>query len=205
MKWQVYAVGGYQANCYLVWDEQKNAVVIDAGAEPERLLRRVQEEGLSVKALLLTHAHFDHMLAVNALQQATGAPLYLHESEAPALSDPAVSLLSLCSTPCRLTADRVLRDGDTVTAGALTFTALHTAGHTVGSCCYLCDGVLFAGDTLFAGSVGRTDFPGGSYADQSASLRRLAALPPETVVLPGHGEATTIGRECASNPFMIGL
>ncbi len=187
------SVGAYQANCYLVFDEQKNAVVIDPGAEPQRLLRCIGEHQLCVKAILLTHAHFDHMMAVADVQQATGAPLWLHEAEAPALSD---SRRSMVPVPYPLTAQHVLCDGETFAVGNLHFTVLHTPGHTEGSVCYLCGDTLFSGDTLFAyGGVGRTDFVGGNACALWRSLKRLSSLPPNTRVATGHGEETTIAAE----------
>lgn len=189
-------VGSYQANCYLVFDKQKNAVVIDPGAEPERLLRCIREHELCVKVILLTHAHFDHMMAVAEIQQATGAPLWLHEAEVSALSDDRRSMVPV---PYPLTAQRLLHDGEEFAVGGLPFTVLHTPGHTEGSVCYLCSGTLFSGDTFFAGGgVGRTDFVGGSSAALWHSLERLSSLPPSTRVAAGHGEETTIAAEFQS-------
>lgn len=205
MPYACYPVGELQANCYMVWDDTDSAVLIDPGDMAPWLLRELARRELTLKAIFLTHAHFDHMMAVPALQAATHAPLYVHTADAPALSDGNLSLTNWVGKPCLLTANHRLQEGDTVTVGNTTFTVLHTPGHTVGSCCYLAENTLFSGDTLFAGSVGRTDFPGGDPAAQRESLRRLATLPAETVVLPGHNEPTTIGRERAVNPYMTGL
>ncbi len=202
MTYQCIPVGDLLANCCLVYDEQKHAAVIDPGDEAARLLALIETYGLQVQAILLTHVHFDHIQAARGLQAATGAPLFVHEAEVPALTDPTLSMVTF---PCDLSADRVLRDGDIVEIGQLTFEVLHTPGHTLGSVCYRCGDVLFAGDTLFAGSIGRTDFVGGDFAAMRQSLKRLATLPNDVRVIPGHGVETTIGFEKRSNPFMVGI
>lgn len=210
---RTYAVGPLQANCYLVYDEQGDGVVIDPGGEPDRLLAAIAGSGMRTAAVLLTHAHIDHLAAADAVLRETGAPLWLHEADAPALADPHRNLAAvfptLCGgTPPALHADRLLRDGDAVEAGGLRLTVLHTPGHTPGSCCYLLDlpdvpdtsprggryvggHALFSGDTLFADGYGRTDFPGGSEREMRQSLRRLFALPHAYTVFPGHGGETT--------------
>ncbi len=185
-------VGNYQANCCLVFDNKNNAVVIDPGEEAARILRNIEEQNLSVKAILLTHAHFDHIGAVKQVQAATHAPLWVHEAEIPALTDRNLSMMPI---PYPLVADRVLHDGEQVTVGDLVFTVLHTPGHTAGSVCFLCEDTLFSGDTLFACGVGRTDFAGGDSRALWNSLQRLSQLSPHTRVVAGHGEETTIGAE----------
>lgn len=205
MKGAYYPVGAYQANCVILSDENGSLAVIDPGDEAPRLLARLQESGETVVAILLTHAHFDHLLAVRELQEATGAPLYVHAADAAALTDAELSLIPPSRLPYSLTADRLLSDGDTVTVGELVLEVLHTPGHTPGSCCYRCGDLLVTGDTLFRGSVGRTDFPGGSTAALFNSLRRLAALPETLRVIAGHGEETTLGRECRCNPYLVGV
>lgn len=199
-------VGGLQTNCYILYgdDAAHNGVVVDPGAEPDRILRAIAAENVTVRYILLTHVHFDHILAVKEILQATGAPLLVHRGDQAALTDPQLSLVGAVLPGQRydLTADRLLTDGDTVTAGALTFTVLHTPGHTPGSVCYVCGDVLVAGDTLFGGSAGRTDLPGGDPNALFRSLRRLAELEGDYTVLPGHGEETTLERERRCNPFM---
>ena len=197
-----FPLGMLQANCVILSDDNGHRMVVDPGDDAERLLAYLQELGGVVDMVLLTHAHFDHMLAAREIVEATGATLMLHELDAPALSDASLSLLPPSRRAYAPRADRLLREGDTVTAGALSLTVLHTPGHTPGSCCYYGDGVLIAGDTLFEDSVGRTDLPGGCTADMLKSLRRLAELPPTVRVIPGHGGETTIGRECRYNPFL---
>ncbi len=204
MEYLCLPVGQLQANCYLVWDEDRNAVMIDSGDEADRLLRIIGKRGLSLSAILLTHAHFDHMMAVNAIKDETGAPVMVHAAEEPALTDERINLSAMIGIPYRTAADRLLQDGETVTVGKLSFTVIHTPGHTVGSCCYRFGDVLFSGDTLFADSIGRTDFPGGSMTVMQQSLAKLCTYPDTLNVLSGHGEATTIGIEKRNNPFLQG-
>lgn len=197
-------VGQLQANCYLVWDEERRAVIIDPGDEADRLLRILRQHDLTLCAILLTHAHFDHMMAVNAIKAETGAPVMVHEAEFPALTDERINLSSMIGVPYHTAADRLLHDGEEITVGDLTFTVVHTPGHTVGSCCYAIDDLLFSGDTLFADSIGRTDFPGGSMPVMQQSLKKLCTRPDSVGVLSGHGEATTLGKEKLYNPFLQG-
>ncbi len=204
MEYLCLPVGPLQANCYLVWDEDRNAVIIDPGDEADRLLRIIGKRDLSLSAVLLTHAHFDHMMATNAIKAETGAAVMVHEAELPALTDERINLSSMMGTPYRTAADRLLHDGEEVTVGNLTFTVIHTPGHTVGSCCYAIDDLLFSGDTLFADSIGRTDFPGGSISVMQQSLTKLCTYPDHIGILSGHGEATTLGFEKQNNPFLQG-
>lgn len=197
-------VGMLQANCYLVAEAGGDAVVIDPGAEAERIIEAVRSRDLKVKHILLTHVHFDHMQAAADVAAATGADILAPEGDWPALTDPRLSLCHMMpgGGSQTLSAAGKLRDGEVVEAGKLRLTVLHTPGHTPGSCCFLCGDVLFTGDTLFRGSVGRTDFPGGSYDALKRSLDRLAALPGDYTLLPGHDDATTLAEERAGNPYM---
>ncbi len=197
-------VGMLQANCYLVAEAGGDAVVIDPGAEAERIIEAVRSRDLKVKHILLTHVHFDHMQAAADVAAATGADILAPEGDWPALTDPQLSLCHMMpgGGSQTLSAAGKLRDGEVVEAGKLRLTVLHTPGHTPGSCCFLCGDVLFTGDTLFRGSVGRTDFPGGSYDALKRSLDRLAALPGDYTLLPGHDDATTLAEERAGNPYM---
>lgn len=206
MTYRCFPLGVLKANCYVLWEDPASALVIDPGAQPDFLLSQLKNLGVTVNAVLLTHVHFDHMMAAEAVLGAFHAPLLVPEADAPALTDPEKSLLSHMSRRHTFsrTADRLLRDGDTVTAGPLTLTVLHTPGHTPGSSCFLTESTLFSGDTLFEGTVGRTDFPGGNTLTLLQSLSRLLTLPDNTEVLPGHGEATTIGQEKSQNPFCRG-
>ena len=196
-------LGALQANCYLLSDEEGATAVIDPGDEAGTILETVRAGELAVEAILLTHAHFDHILAADELRRETGAPVYVYETDAPALADPRRSLTVLAKGGAGpLRADRLLKDGEELRVGRLAVSVLHTPGHTPGSCCFLCGDALFSGDTLFAGSIGRTDFPGGDDQAMAASLRMLAALEPGIRVFPGHGESTTLSKERMENPYL---
>ena len=202
-------VGILQANCYLAAEDgqeekESEAVVIDPGAEADTILEAIRSRGFRVKHILLTHVHFDHMQAAGEVAAATGADILVPEGDWPALTDPRLSLCTMMpgSGPQILTATGKLRDGDVVEADSLRLTVLHTPGHTPGSSCFLCGNTLFSGDTLFSGSVGRTDFPGGSFAVLKQSLSRLMTLPGDCTVLPGHDEATTLEKERMCNPYI---
>ena len=193
MKLTSLTVGSIGTNCYIVYDEAtKAAVVIDPSDDAALVEARIAALGLEVRAILLTHGHFDHGGDANRVRKLTGAPVYLH---------PADRALPSWLTH-GLTADRDLADGDELDFDGLRFRVLLTPGHTPGSVCFLCGDVLLAGDTLFAGSCGRTDLPGGSWKAMAASLRRLAQLEGDYTVLPGHGEATTLSEEREGNPYM---
>lgn len=200
-------VGELMTNCYIVYEPDRQAVIIDPGAQAGRILEAVRKAEVTARHVLLTHVHFDHIEAAKEVLEATGADLLVPAGDAPALTNPVTSLVSLFrpGTRCDLQAARTLRDGDTVTAGALTLKVLHTPGHTPGSSCYLGDGILFSGDTLFAGSAGRTDFPGGDGTALLRSLKRLAALPGDYRVYPGHDESTTLEAERRHNPYMSAM
>ena len=196
-------LGALQANCYLLSDEEGATAVIDPGHEAGTILETVRAGELAVEAILLTHAHFDHILAADELRRETGAPVYVYETDAPALADPRRSLTVLAKGGAGpLRADHLLKDGEELRVGRLAVSVLHTPGHTPGSCCFLCGDALFSGDTLFAGSIGRTDFPGGDDQAMAASLRMLAALEPGIRVFPGHGESTTLSKERMENPYL---
>ena len=188
------ALGAYQTNCYLVWEENSpTCVVIDPGYEPDTILDEAKKLGKEITAVLLTHGHFDHVGGVKELAAETGCPVYLHEAE--------------LSMPPQMTAGPLFYtntygEGDFVEAAGLSFKVLHTPGHTPGSVCLLCENAMFSGDTLFWGSCGRTDLPGGSWATIRKSLLRLADLSGDYDVYPGHGDATTLSFERKMNPYM---
>ncbi len=202
---ETLVVGPLQVNCYLVaCPRTGQALVVDPGAEGERILASVERAGLTVAAVVNTHGHFDHIGANRFVVEGTGAPLLLHAGDQPLLRN-ARQHAAQFGLHAELSPepDRLLADGDRVTAGDLAFEVLHIPGHSPGGICLFGHGHLFVGDVLFAGSVGRTDLPGGNHAQLIGGIRqRLLTLPPATVVHPGHGPDTTIGRETGSNPFL---
>ncbi len=195
MKIAVLTVGAYQTNCYLVWNEERNdCVVIDPGYMPEEILEAVRQQGKQVAAILLTHGHFDHVGGVKKIAQETGCKVYLNPEER--------SLPEMMTDGTLYSTDSY---GERVSVAGLTFEVLPTPGHTPGSVCLLCEDVMFSGDTLFAGSCGRTDFPGSDPKEMASSLQKLASLPGDYDVFPGHGEATTLSYEREHNPYMRGV
>lgn len=192
-------VGMMAVNCYIIPVGVQECVVVDPGDEAPRIEKAL--EGLTPRFILLTHGHFDHIGAAAQLRERLGCPVVIGELDAPMLADPALSLAGTDGGGrFRFSADRLVKEGDAIQAGDAVFTVLHTPGHTPGGVCYLWDGKLFCGDTLFQGSYGRTDFIGGDGAALRDSLKRLAALPPETLAYPGHGDATDIKTEQRTNP-----
>lgn len=196
-------IGAMGENCYIVSSERGNAVVIDPGGDADRILRKAEEHGWKIQKILLTHGHFDHVSGVKALKDATGAEIYIHSADQGMLTDPRENLAALFGMEyLPVSADTVVSEGEVIALDELSFTVLHTPGHTPGSVCYLAERTLFSGDTLFAGSIGRTDFPNGSDLQLSRSLQRLAALEGDYTVLSGHGEKTALEWERKSNPYL---
>jgi glyoxylase-like metal-dependent hydrolase (beta-lactamase superfamily II) len=204
---EILPVGPLQCNCSVIGDEaSREAIVIDPGDDIEDVLALVRKHHLQVKQIVVTHAHIDHVGGATKMRAATGAPILLNQNDYALLKmlDVQAAWIGV-ATPERVEIDQDLADADTVKAGSLAAQVLHTPGHTEGSVClyFAAEKKLIAGDTLFAGSIGRTDLPGGSYEKILHSLhQRVLALPDETVVIPGHGPVTTIGEERESNPFL---
>jgi glyoxylase-like metal-dependent hydrolase (beta-lactamase superfamily II) len=198
-------VGPLQVNCFIVADDKtKEAVVIDPGDDAPELLRIIKEKELRVKYIVNTHGHFDHIGANRALKEATGAEILIHEGDAPVLASAprqsaAFGMNSVSSPP----ADRYVKHGDIISAGEVSLKVLHTPGHSPGGISLLEQGMVFTGDALFSGSIGRTDFPGGDLLTLIRSIKtNLLSLPDETRVFSGHGAASTIGDERRENPFL---
>ncbi|HXW69155.1 MAG TPA: MBL fold metallo-hydrolase [Dissulfurispiraceae bacterium] len=197
------AVGPLQANCIIAADDVSHkALVVDPGDESDRIVGIINEMGLTVEIIVCTHGHFDHMGVVGDIKNLTGARVALHRDELP-LYNGAKDMAAFWghSLDAPPGPDILLSEGDTLTIGALNFSVLHTPGHSPGGICLYADKAVITGDTLFKGSVGRTDFYGGDMEKLRQSFRRLMALPEDTNVWPGHGPATTIGREKKENMF----
>lgn len=192
MKQITLSLGEYQTNCYLLWDEDGACAVIDPGYDGEAIYHRALEEGLRIHAIFLTHGHFDHVGGVKALAQKAQCPVYLHPKE---------RALPETITGGPLYETKAYGEGDRIRIGRLSFTVLETPGHTAGSVCLQVEDTLFTGDTLFAGSCGRTDL-GGSWSAMEESLRRLGKLSGAFVVCPGHGPASTLERERNTNLYV---
>ncbi|HET9409615.1 MAG TPA: MBL fold metallo-hydrolase [Candidatus Sulfotelmatobacter sp.] len=204
---EILAVGPLQCNCSIIGDETtREAMVIDPGDDIDDVLAIIQKHNLQVKQIVITHAHIDHVGGAMKLRAATGAPILLNQNDYALLKmlDVQATWIGV-ATPGEVQIDQVIGSGDIVTAGSLSANVMHTPGHTEGSVClyFAAERKLIAGDTLFAGSIGRTDLPGGSFEKIIRSLHTgVLALPDETIVVPGHGPLTTIGEERESNPFL---
>jgi hydroxyacylglutathione hydrolase len=181
-------VGLYQANCYILGHpETKEGLVIDPGGDAIRITQEISRNGLKIKYILLTHGHIDHIGGTAELKRITKAPVFIHPNDAPALN---------------LTPDGHLSDGEEFTLGTYKISVIHTPGHSPGGVCFYAPGAVFTGDTLFAGSIGRTDFRGGDHNLLiQGVVRKIFPLGDDLRVYPGHGPASTIGRERMSNPF----
>jgi hydroxyacylglutathione hydrolase len=205
---EVFPVGPLQCNCSVIGDEATHeAVVVDPGADIAHVLDTVQRHGLKVTQILITHGHIDHVGGAMKLRQATGAPIWINKEDSPQLKMLEMQAAWIgVAHPGEVIIDASLDEGTAVHAGGIAGTVLHTPGHTEGSTCiyFPTEKKLIAGDTLFAGSIGRTDLPGGNFEKIMKSLQdRLMTLPEEVIVIPGHGPATTIGQEKESNPFLV--
>ena len=224
---EILPVGMLQCNCHIVGDPKtREAIVIDPGDDAGKILDVIERHRLKVTAIAVTHTHIDHVIGLSRVHDATGAPVYVHADDLGLyrMLDVQASWLGW-KTPEQVKIDQLMREGDVIRWGRCEAQILHTPGHTPGSICLYMPadmpsapteetaaksarrgtGQLFAGDTLFAGSIGRTDLWGGSFPEILRSLKgKLLELPDDTIVYPGHGEATTIGEERATNPFLVG-
>ncbi|MBM4447227.1 MAG: MBL fold metallo-hydrolase [Chloroflexi bacterium] len=199
-------VGPIASNCYIVGSESsKRGIIIDPGAEAKLILRNVNELGLTIPLIVITHMHFDHTGALAPVKERTGAKFVLHEAEAADIGMFSRMLSSMMggSFSQPPTPDRLLKDGDRIDMDDLSFTVLHTPGHSPGGISLYGHGIVFSGDSLFNYGIGRTDFPGCSYKQLMDSIQnKLMTLPDKTIVYPGHGPSTTIGEEKRGNPFL---
>jgi len=204
---EILPVGPLRCNCSVIGDEAtREAMVIDPGDDISRIVALLEKHALTVKQIVITHAHIDHVGGAMKLRALTGAPILLNENDYALLKmlDVQAAWLGM-APPDVVEIDQTLAQGDSLQTGSLMATVLHTPGHTEGSVClyFPAEKKLIAGDTLFAGSIGRTDLPGGSFEKILGSLKgKLLELPDETLVVPGHGSLTTIGDERESNPYL---
>lgn len=200
-------VSVFQTNCYLVTrDEKKEGFLIDPGDYADQIIEIIEQKGIDLEAIFLTHGHLDHMRAVERILEKYKVPVYAQASELAVLEDAEANLTRrFLRRDYTLTGVEPLADGRELVVAGISLRVIHTPGHTKGGCCYYlpADGILFSGDTLFYRSIGNTEFPGGSAAVLADSIRtRLYTLPKETIVYPGHGAATDIGSEMEENPFV---
>lgn len=200
LKIQTLILGTYQTNCYVLSNDER-CVLIDPGYEPEGILSFLKSGGLKLEAILLTHGHFDHVGGVETLVQETHCDLWMHKNDW-AMPLDLVHLHYFPLADCDFTDVKFCKEGDMISAADLAFTVLETPGHTPGSLCYQCENALFTGDTLFAGSCGRTDLPEGNWSQIKASLCRLKDIRKNLRVYPGHGTSSTLIAERHNNPYL---
>lgn len=205
MKVVVIPAGIYAANCYLVYSEEtKNGIVIDPGGDVDDIMAKINELELDIKYIILTHGHGDHIGGIQELKSFIDVPVAIHKADAHMLKNGNENLSSqMAMGAIELSADILLDHGDKISFGDLVAEIVHTPGHTLGGISIKIQDSIFTGDTLFAGSIGRTDFPGGSYDEIISSIKdKILVYPEETIIYPGHGPASTIKREKVTNPFV---
>lgn len=210
MKIMYMVLGPFMTNTYILYNEATmEGLVVDPSFSPEQYIKAIEEKKIHLTSIFLTHAHVDHMAGMNELRKAfPEARMYMDKRDRPFLRDPERNLSYMFPTPTLVDdADVWVKDGDEIETSGYTFQVIDTSGHTPGGISFYLqkEGIVFTGDSLFQGSIGRTDFPGGSMKELTGSIRKnLFALPDSTVVLSGHGEQTTIGQEKRTNPFLTG-
>jgi glyoxylase-like metal-dependent hydrolase (beta-lactamase superfamily II) len=205
MKILTFILGVMQTNCYFLIDEETGeTAVVDPAASADKIAEKIKERGLTLKYIVLTHAHFDHIMALEELRGLTHAPVYIHADDAEALLHPEQTYMDQfggVNTPCS-PADFLLNDGDILILGQTKIKIIHTPGHTMGSICLIADENIISGDTLFRGDIGRYDLYGGDYSQLLQSLRILAALDGDYKVYPGHGSSTRLSYEREHNIYL---
>ncbi len=209
MKLEVLIVGMFEVNCYLFWNEVTNdGVIIDPGDEEERIISRIEELGFKPSAILLTHGHGDHIVAVDAVKKKYDIPLYIGNGEEDLLKNPSANVSAMIGHPIVAPPpDHLIEDEQLLNLGSISLRVLSTPGHSPAGVCYLHEkeGILFTGDTLFWSSIGRTDFPGSSHEQLMSSIKtKILTLPDSIECFPGHGPKTTVGAERENNPFLTG-
>ena len=205
MKISTFILGAMRTNCYFIVDEKSNkTAIIDPADECEKILKIIGERNLSVEFILLTHAHYDHMMALEELRAKTNAPLYVHEGDAEAVVDPKLSYMYKHTGINKhfQFAERMLSDGDTLQLGDIEITVLHTPGHTMGSVCYIAEDNIITGDTLFKGDIGRDDLYGGSEIQLMNSIEKLKSLDGDYKIYPGHGSSSRLSHEKENNIYL---
>lgn len=206
MKIEKFVLGSMGTNCYLLINkETKELVIIDPATCPDYVVSHVKSNGYIPRAIILTHAHFDHVMGIDGWVKEFGIPVYLHEEEKKVLEDPELNLSGVFGASYSYSDVKCLKDGQELEVSGFIFKVIHTPGHTCGGCCYYCaeEGVLISGDTLFYQSVGRSDFPTGSMGTLVRSIKeKLFCLPEDVMVYPGHNDSTCIGDEKKYNPFV---
>lgn len=205
MKVLVLEVGSLGTNCYIAVNEKENkGVIIDPGADAKHIISTVNQKKLKIDAILLTHGHSDHIGALAEVADEFKCPVMISEGDAGMLTDPRRNLSVYMGSGLAVKgADNIVKDGDMLDLAGMQFEVLATPGHTPGGCCFKCGDIVFCGDTIFCESIGRTDFPGGSYSQLLQSIKeKILTLPDNTKLLPGHGPATDVAWERRMNPFL---
>lgn len=203
MKIYTLQLGSLGANCYIIETQPGQCVAIDVGGDADRFLNFLNSKKLRLSKIFLTHGHFDHIGGVAETSAKTGAEVYIHENDSVMLENKSASLAAMAFAEYTPVKNYISISGDSyITDGNLTFRVLHTPGHSMGSVCYICENNIFSGDTLFCGSIGRTDFPGSNVSMMRQSLKTLKELPGNYSVYPGHNESTDLNYERNNNPYL---